>query len=46
MAAAVRPADEQPMPVVSTDLGAIDAALNRILDLAIPGSPAEYEFRE
>lgn len=42
-AAAVRPADEHPMPVVWTALGATDTALNRSLDLAKPGSPNKSE---
>lgn len=39
IAAAVRPADEHPMPVVCTAREAIDTAHNRSLDLAKPGSP-------
>lgn len=39
IAAAVRPADEQPIPVVRTALGAIETALNNSFDFAKPGSP-------
>lgn len=35
----MRPAEEQPIPVVRTALGAIDTALNNNLDFAKPGSP-------